>query len=218
MQTLKILHTSFINHNVKRYVLEKPKDFIYKPGDAGRFSINKEGWEDKKRPFTFTSLNDWPELELIVKVYDDHEGVTNEMAKLKVGDELILHNVFETIRYKGPGIFIAGGTGITPFLAILRALSASNNIRNHILLYSNHTQYDIILGGELHQMMGESFLNVFTKQGVIGFKERRIDRDFLLEHIQNFNVQFYVCGPKDFTDTITDALIGLGAKAEFVHI
>lgn len=218
MQKLKILHTSYINHNVKRYVLEKPEGFIYKPGDAGRFSINKEGWEDKIRSFTFTSLNNWPELELIVKIYEENEGVTNEMSTLKAGDELILHKVYDTIRYKGPGIFIAGGTGITPFIAIFRALFASGNIKNHVLLYSNHTQYDIILGGELHQMLGDAFFNVFTKQGVIGFQERRIDRNFLLDNIKNFDVQFYVCGPKDFTESVTENLIDMGAKAESVHV
>jgi|SRR5690554_287436 len=218
MQKLKIEHTSYITHDVKRFLLEKPKDFIYAPGTAARFSINKPGWEDKKRPFTFTSLNNWPQLELIVKIYEDHNGVTNEMAKLEVGDELIMHEVFDTINYKGKGIFIAGGTGITPFIAIFRALYQSNNIKNHVLLYSNHTQYDIILGGELHQMLGDAFLNVFTKQGVIGFKERRIDRDFLIEHIKDFSVQFYVCGPKDFTEEITNALVGLGATPESVHV
>lgn len=218
MYKLKILKTNFITHNVKRILVEKPKDeyFMYKPGQATHLSINKPGWEDKKRPFTFTSLNNWPELEFTVKIYDKREAVTHEMGKLVEGDELILHDVFDTIQYKGPGIFLAGGTGITPFIAIFRALLASGNLRGVALLYSNKTQEDIIYGKELHEMLGNAYVNVFTRQGVIGFREHRIDRQFLIDNIGNFDYKFYVCGPRDFTDDITKHLVSLGAKPDSI--
>src|SRR5690606_31229900 len=154
---------------------------------------------DKLRPFTFTSLNEWPHLEFIVKIYDDRDGVTKEMGKLNAGAEFLLHDVFGTISYKGPGIFIAGGTGITPFIAIFRALYFSGNLRDIALMYSNQTEEDVILRDELFKMLGPAFLNVFTRQGVIGFMERKIDRKYLIETIRDFNTQFYVCGPEGFT-------------------
>lgn len=218
MQILKIKKVSFITHDVRRFVLEKPKGFTYNTGQAAHLSINQPKWEDKIRPFTFTSLNEWDDLEFIIKIYDDHNGVTHQLGTLKAGDELILHDIFDTFKYKGKGLFIAGGTGITPFIAIFRALHASNNMQGHTLLYSNKTQHDIILGEELHEMLGNAYYTVFTKQGVIGFKERRIDRDFLLENIGDFGIQFYVCGSKEFANTLNDALISLGAKSEFIHI
>lgn len=218
MHTLKILDTDFETHNVKRFVLEKPKDFIYRPGHSGHFSINQPGWEDKKRPFTFTSLNDWPFLELIIKIYDDHNGVTNQLSQLNAGAELLLHDVFGSISYKGPGIFLAGGTGITPFIAIFRALYYSGNLRNVGLIYSNHSEEDIILHDELFKMLGPAYLNVFTRQGVIGFRERKIDRKFLIETIRDFDKNFYVCGPESFVTDINRDLISLGVKPESVII
>src|SRR5690554_822780 len=110
MKNLKILHTSYVTHDVKRIILEKPKGLVYRPGTAGHFSANVEGWEDKSRPFTFTSLSDWDELELTIKIYEENNGVTQQIGKLKNGDELILHNTFDTIKYKGHGLFLAGGT------------------------------------------------------------------------------------------------------------
>src|SRR5690606_39009152 len=109
MQPLKIKHTQYITHDVKRFVLEKPADFEYAPGQSAHISINLPGWEDKIRPFTFTSLQHWEFLEFIIKIYDDHNGVTAQMSKLNAGDQLLLHDVFGTIKYSGPGIFIAGG-------------------------------------------------------------------------------------------------------------
>jgi len=218
MHILKILETSFITHDVKRFVVEKPKDFIYRPGQSTHLSINLPGWEDKVRPFSFTSLNDWPELEFIVKIYDDRQGVTHQMGKLKAGDELLMHDVFGTISYKGPGIFLAGGTGITPFIAIFRALYHSGNLRRVALIYSNKSKEDVILGGELYQMLGPAYMNVFTRQGVIGFREHKIDKKFLIENIGNFDLQFYVCGPKSFTESISEDLISLGANPESIVI
>jgi|SRR5690625_640757 len=218
MYKLKILKTHFITHNVKRFVVEKPDDekFFYRPAQAAHLSVNKPGWEDQKRPFTFTSLNDWPELEFVIKIYDKREGVSNEFGKLEEGDEIILHDVFDTIQYKGPGIFLAGGTGITPFMAIFRALKASDNLRGVALLYSNKTQDDVIFQKELHDMLGNAYMNVFTRQGVIGFREHRIDRKFLIDNIGKFDYRFYVCGPRDFTEDLTKHLISLGAKPDSI--
>lgn len=218
MQILKILDTNFITHNVKRFVLEKPKEFIYRPGHSAHISINLPEWKDKIRPFSFTSLNEWPYLEFIIKINENHDGVTNQLGKIHRGAELLMHDVFGTIEYKGPGIFIAGGTGITPFIAIFRALYYSNNLKNIGLIYSNQTQDDIVLGEELFKMLGPAYINVFTKQGVIGFKEKRIDRRFLIETIQRFDKRFYVCGPKSFTEDITNALISLGVNSQSVVI
>lgn len=219
MYRLKIKEITYVTHNVKRFVLEKPLNFIeYTPGQAGHFSIDKPGWENQIRPFTFTSLSSWDFIELIIKIYDDREGVTNETDNLKAGDSFILHDIFGTIAYKGPGIFIAGGTGITPFIPIFRALYVSGNMRKLALLYSNKTRNDIILGEELYSMLGSAFMNVFTREGVIGFREKKIDRKFLIDNIGTFTHRFYVCGPKSFTEDITESLISLGANPNSVIV
>jgi ferredoxin-NADP reductase len=49
------------------------------------------------------------------------------------------------IEYKGEGVFIAGGAGVTPFIAILRQLQAENKIANNKLIFTNKTANDIIL-------------------------------------------------------------------------
>lgn len=218
MQTLKILNTHFISHNVKRFVLEKPEGIKYSPGQSAHVSINLPNWEDQIRPLTFTSLQHWDHLEFIVKIYEEHKGVTEQMGKLNIGDELLLHDVYGSIQYKGPGIFIAGGTGITPFIAIFRALFHSGNLRNIALLYSNQTKEDLILHDELTKILGPAYKTVFTREGVIGFRERRIDRKYLIETIGDFNSRFYVCGPKKFTEEICEALVSLGADPEFLIV
>src|SRR6187401_571244 len=97
--TVNILDTQNVTHNVKRFTLEKPGGYTFTPGQATEISINKPEWKNERRPFTFTCLNDWEHLEFTIKIYDDHDGVTNQLGKLPVGGELLLHEVFGTIQY-----------------------------------------------------------------------------------------------------------------------
>ena len=124
--SVKIESIDKITHDVIRIVTTKPFGYKFIPGQATDVSINKEGWEEKKKPFTFTNLPDENHLEFTIKTYPDHKGFTNQLRKLKKEDELILHEVFGAISYKGPGVFIAGGAGVTPFISILVATQLLN--------------------------------------------------------------------------------------------
>lgn len=214
--TVKILAARFINHNVKRFVVEKPADYNFTPGQNVMVALNVPGWESEFRPFTFTSLPGWPYLEFIIKIYDDHNGVSNELGKTNAGGELIIQEIFGTIGYKGPGVFIAGGAGITPFISIFRDLYFSGVPHKSKLILSNKSAEDIILPYELYCMLGKRFINVYTRQGVIGYRDRRIDRKMLIMMIGDFSEHFYVCGSRGFVDNIMGYLISLGAKADSI--
>lgn len=215
-QVVKILRTAYITPDVKQFTVERPPRFKFEPGQATMVAINKPGWTKKKRPFTFTNHRTARKLEFIVKIYPGHNGVTKEMALLRKGDELLLHEVFGAITYQGPGFFIAGGAGVTPFVSILRDLQRKKQLKGNTLLVSNRTAMDVILDEEFTHMLGRNFLKVFTRQNVIGFRERRIDRDILIALVQDFDQHFYVCGSQDFVSHINGMLLELGAKSEWL--
>src|SRR5688572_6994969 len=146
---IKIKAIEQVTHDVKRFQCKKPEGYSFAPGQATEVSIKKKGWEEERRPFTFTSLNEFPDLEFTIKIYSDHPGVTNELNTLQTGDELIIGDVWGAIEYKGLGYFIAGGAGITPFIAILRQLKKENKLEGNKLFFSNKTNQDIILEKEL---------------------------------------------------------------------
>jgi len=208
---VKVLEANYITHDVKCFVVEKPAGYDFIPGQATVVSINHPEWEDEMRPFTFTSLKEQNYLEFIIKIYKDHDGVTNMLGGIKAGDELIVHDVIGAIQYKGPGVFIAGGTGITPFISIFRDLYKNNQIPGNKLIYSNKTTADVIIEKELQNILQDGFVKVFTRENVAGYFGRRIDRKFLIENIGSIKQNFYVCGPFDFVESITADLIGLGA-------
>ncbi|MEO5648409.1 MAG: FAD-binding oxidoreductase [Ginsengibacter sp.] len=215
---VKILGTENVTHNVKRFKLSKPDAYVFAPGQATDIVINLPAWKDERRPFTFTSLNDWDHLEFTIKIYGDHEGVTNELGKLKAGDELILHDIWGAIHYKGEGVFIAGGAGITPFIAILRQLYKDGKLGNNKLIFSNRTSSDIILKEEFEKMLGDNFINTLTDEKTSQFDNRQIDESYLKEKIKDLSQYFYICGPDAMIDSVKNNLQKLGVKEDRIVI
>src|SRR5688572_30245200 len=134
---VKVLDIFPVTHNVRCIRFQKPEGYHFVPGQATDVSLNKPGWENEKRPFTFTCLAEKPFLEFTIKIYNDHKGVTNEMGDLKKGDSLLIGDAWGAIEYKGPGYFIAGGAGITPFISILRWLQKEKKTEGNKLFFSN---------------------------------------------------------------------------------
>jgi ferredoxin-NADP reductase len=215
---VKILAAENVTHNVKRFKLSKPDAYVFTPGQATDIVINLPEWKEERRPFTFTSLNEWDNLEFTIKIYDDHEGVTNQLGKLKAGDELILHDIWGAIHYKGEGIFIAGGAGITPFIAILRQLHKDGKLGNNKLIFSNRTSKDIILKEEFENMLGDNFINTLTDESVEKYDNRKIDESYLKEKIKDLNQYFYICGPDPMIEAISKDLQNLGVDKDKIII
>lgn len=216
-QSVGILGIEPVTHNVRRYIVEKPPGFTFEPGQATEVSIDRDGWRDRKSPFTFTSLAEWDHLEFTIKSYFDHQGVTNELCTLAPGDRLLLRDVWGTITYNGPGTFIAGGAGVTPFIAILRRLNADNGLAGHRLIVSNRTAKDIILRDEFERMAGLECLWTLTEDPAAeGVLHERIDEAFLRRHISDMSQNVYLCGPDPMVKDLRAALERLGARAESV--
>lgn len=214
----KILAIEPVTHNVLRFTIEKPTGYQFIPGQATEVAINKADFKKERRPFTFTSLNDWDHLEFTIKTYTDHDGVTNELTKLKPGDSLLLHDVWGAINYTGEGTFIAGGAGITPFIAIFRQLFKDGQMGTNKLYFSNKTDQDIILKEEFEKMLGTQFINIMTEQEDSIYTHDRINKDFLAKNIEHFDQHFYICGPDPMVEAIQKDLKELGANDKVITV
>lgn len=211
---VKILAINNVTHNVKSFRVEKPEDYTFEPGQATELSINLPDWKEEKRPFTFTSLNDWPYLEFTIKGYSDHDGVTKKLHELNVGDELILRDPWGTINYKGPGYFIAGGAGITPFMAILRHLNKWRALSFNQLFFSNKTEADIIYHEELENILGRNAHYLLTGESTGKYYAHHIDKAYLETHLKDLSKPIYICGPDEMVQQLTAILTELGAKPD----
>jgi len=213
---LKIQSIESATHDVLTIVTNKPAGFKFVPGQATNIAINKGGWLKEERPFSFTNLPGSDSLEFTIKTYPGPESVTNKLLDLKQHDELVLHGVFGAITYKGEGVFIAGGAGITPFISILRSLKAKNEIGDNMLLFANKTRSDIILERELTELLGDAFVNILSEEDVEGYQHGKITEAFLKANITDFRQQFYVCGPPPMIESVQKQLVALGVDKEHI--
>ena len=213
---VKIRSIEKVTHDVLQIVTEKPDSYTFTPGQATDVSINNTDWEDEKRPFTFTCLPDNDYIEFTIKTYPSHKSVTNQLLQLNKGDELILHDVFGDISYKGEGVFIAGGAGVTPFISMFRHLKAVNKIGNNKLIFANKTKADIILEEEFRNLLGKNFINVLSDEKVDGYANGFITEDFLKANIGDLDKNFYVCGPPPMMDAIEKMLANLHVNKKLI--
>jgi ferredoxin-NADP reductase len=217
---VKIRDIKNITHDVLRITIDKPPGYNFVPGQATEVAINKPNWKEERRPFTFTSLPGETHLEFTIKTYSARNGMTNELRQLKQNDELLLHDVWGAISYKGEGIFIAGGAGVTPFIAIFRDLRVKKQIGKNVLIFANKTRADIIDEEVFRKMLGDSFINILSDEKAEGYAHGMINEEFLRSNIKDFKQQFYVCGPPPMMDAILGQLknLGVGDNAITVEV
>ena len=213
-QSVKILEKQNLTHDVLRIVAEKPADLFYHPGQAVDISLNKAGWEKELRAFTFTSLPSDQFIEFTIKTYPDHNGVTNELLSSKTGDSLIIHDVFGDIAYKGEGLFIAGGAGVTPLIAILKQLEKEKKIGNNKLIFANKTNSDNILESSFQSQLEKNFINVLSNENLDGYEHGFISAEMIQKYQENSLGFYYLCGPPPMMDAVEKHLAVLKVSDE----
>lgn len=213
---VKIKSIEKVTHDVLKIVTEKPNAYHFISGQATEISINKIGWKNERRPFTFTCLPTDSYLEFTIKTYQSHKGVTNELLQLKEGDGLILHDVFGAIAYKGEGVFIAGGAGVTPFISIFRFLHSKNEIGGNKLIFANKAKSDIILEQEFKHLLGKNFINILSDEKVEGYAYGYVTEEFLKENITDLKKRIYLCGPEPMMESVEKQLSNLGVEAKSI--
>lgn len=211
---IELLETVPLTPDTAHYVFSKPEGYEFKPGQATDLAIDRDGWRNEERPFTFTSAPEAPVLSFVIKSYPDHEGVTNELPDLKPGDTVKVSDPWGAIEDKGPGTFIAGGAGITPFLGILRDRARQGDLDGCHLIFANKSTEDIILYPLWEGLEDLRTTYLVEHDAEDGQREGQIDAALLDDVVGDWGGRFYVCGPPAMEDTVAKLLKKRGVSDE----
>jgi glycine betaine catabolism B len=220
----RIIGTLLQTHDVMSLSLTKPDGFSYRPGQYCLVSIPGE-FAGQSRPFTFTSSPTDDHLGLAIK----RMGLfTTALHALKSGDTLHISAPFgEQLSFdesiKDDVVFVAGGSGITPFMAALRYAGAKHLKNRLILFYSNRSEKDIIFRADLDQMDGKTvkIVNTLTDEMPVSWKG---ERGFISEKLIRKYVPspsrwlWYICGPPPMIDAMKKILSEMGVPQERLRI
>ena len=163
-------------------------------------------------PFTISALGSHGELSLGIKALGD---CTQHLQLLEQGVSARIHGPFGDFlseQPSGPGLWIAGGIGITPFLARLRAGQPDHPVR---LIYLYRTEEDAAYLHEL-QTLAHSYANFSLTA-----RESGTTAPPFLETIPAtsglLGLNCYLCGPPALVASAVDYLLAQGVPGRQIH-
>jgi predicted ferric reductase len=163
-------------------------------------------------PFTISGLASNGELSLGIKSLGD---CTHHLQSIECGGSARIQGPFGTFlanQTAGPSLWIAGGIGITPFLALLRTRSITQPVQ---LVYLYRTEQDAAYLDELRAFaISQSLLKLTAKECGDQAPE-------LFEIIPNARelsgLECYLCGPPELVTAAVSLLLARGVSAEKIH-
>jgi ferredoxin-NADP reductase len=179
------------------------------------------------RSYSVATAGHDEELEITVEELDDGEVSPYLVEGLQVGEQLEVRGpvggwfIWRPVD-PSPVQLIAGGSGVVPLMAMIRAHEASDNPSPFRLLYSLRAPENMIYRDELTDLAASSSKLdvdlVYTRQAPAGWPELpgRLDKDSLLGHVLPMTQDgsapssFYICGPTPFVEVVADWLVGAG--------
>ncbi|MEU2666944.1 ferredoxin reductase [Micromonospora sp. NPDC007220] len=123
-----------------------------------------------------------------------------------------------------PVLLVAGGSGVVPLMAMVRARRAAGSRVPFRLLYSVRTPADVFYADELRRRvrddLGLDVAYVYTREAPQDWRgePHRIGLADVNSHgwPPELEPLCYVCGPTGFVETVADLLVGLGHQSRRV--
>jgi propane monooxygenase reductase component len=218
-----------VTHDLRHLVLRliEPADLNFFPGQY--MDIRIPGTETT-RSFSManTSTKEGGRLEFIIKVYPD--GVFSSFLdrRLKVGDRLELtgpYGVF-TLREATDEdiVFVGGGAGLAPILALLRSMAERGINRRGVFYYGARTARDLCFVDEINALKEKlpdfQFVPALSEPGdddswtgEVGFITdvvKRYESDLKRAHA-------YLCGPPPMVEAAMPLLAQLGVPEKHIY-
>jgi ferredoxin-NADP reductase len=198
------------------FYFEKPAGFTHEAGQNAMFTLLDPAEEDASgptRPFTLASAPHEPELMIATRMRDS--AFKRYLAKAPLGTKvemdgpagvMVLHE-----DARRPAVFLAGGIGITPFVAIARDAAKRRLPHLLTLFYSNRRPKDAAFLAELERMPNLRLISTMTDAPDWAGERRRIGPELLAEHVKDLRSPvYYFAGPPGMTMAVQGMLAGLG--------
>ncbi len=207
--------------------------FQYKSGQYLTLKLNIEGNEER-RAYSISSCPITDSfIQITIKNIDGgfvSNYLVNNIAEgdwLEVlpplGNFIVEPSANKRIQY----IMIAGGSGITPLMSMIKSILIAEPSSNIVLLYSNRYQDNIIFKDELDQLAVRypdrfAIHHFISRQDgntqYFGRLTPELFKSVILEKIKSLQeTEFYLCGPTSLMQSIEQSIDEYGIARTKVH-
>ena len=194
--------------------------------------LTAEDGYSAQRSYSIASAPSAPHIELIIEKLDDGEVSPYFHEVAQAGDSIELrgplggHFIWRP-EDGGPLLLVAGGSGIAPLMAMVRAWRDSGITAPVMLVYSARTWDEVAFADELQQLQAQVPQRfVFVAATTRGAPQRAGDLSRRLDAAQWQALQarwgqvprhVFVCGSNRFVEAATDGLQAVGVAPQIIR-
>lgn len=219
----KLLGSETIADGTMAFRFTKPEGFSHRAGQSAAFALG-----DLSRVFSIASAPHEPDLLVATRMRDT--DFKRALKSLQLGNVVRIAGVGGAMvlddNAARPAVFLAGGIGVTPFLAMARDATSRNLPQLVTMFYCNRKPEDAAYLEELQDIAAASptFKLVATMtepqksiQGWAG-ETGRIDAAMLARHVSDVRAPvYYLAGPAGMVDATRKMLLGLGVAGKDIR-
>jgi propane monooxygenase reductase subunit len=225
----EVVSNEHVTHDMRHLVLKlvAPTEIAYWPGQYVDIALPGT---DISRSFSMANVSskESGQLEFIIRCYPDGRFSHFLDSQLAVGDRLDVTGPFGVFTLRDGRdsdlVFVGGGAGMAPILAVLRSLAERGSTRKVRYYYGARTQRDLCFEKDLYALAETvpnfSYLPALSEadgsepwEGEIGFIT-----DIVKKYESDLSgADCYVCGPLPMVEAAMDVLLGLGAPEKNIY-
>lgn len=213
--TASVAQLSQHEHGILDLRLTTEWPFVHQPG---QYAFLRFAHDQEPHPFTIASSGDSPQtLRFAIKSLGDF---TAELAnRLQVGQPVTIEGPYGEFRFDAPGtrqIWVAGGIGITPFLARLDYLAARGGRDQPIdFWYATRSDQPTSFPQSLEQLCQQCGV---TFHHLDSSRQAYLTAATLHEAVGSFAaVSIWFCGPSAFANCLLNGLAVYGFDKRHFH-
>jgi propane monooxygenase reductase subunit len=216
-----------VTHDMRHLVLRltEPSEIKFFPGQYMDIAVPGT---DAVRSFSManTSSRESGQLEFVIKVYPDGLFSNFLDQTLQVGDQLELTGPFGVFTLRDSEadlVFIGGGAGMAPILALLRSMAERGLQRKATFFYGARGRRDLCFEPELRaleeKLPGFRYLPALSEAGDDDWDgETGLITDVVKRHAADLSgAHAYVCGPPPMVEAALPLLATLGVEEKRIY-
>ena len=126
---------------------------------------------------------------------------------------------YEPLRDAKTVVGIAGGSGITPFRSLAKAIADGDEDAEIILLYGSRTLADAVFQEEFKALEGPKFklVNVLSNEERDGCEKGFITEELIRKYAPEGAYSIFLCGPQAMYDFVDKEIAKLGLRKKFIR-
>jgi len=163
--------------------------------------------------------------ELTVRANPNGFVADKLLENLKVGDEVISSSpkgnfYYEDLRDGENVIAVAGGAGITPFMAMAQAIADGIEKFNLTIIFNSRTEDSILFKQELDAVCAKTdkvkVVNVLSREEKDGYEHGHITAELIKKYApESYSV--YICGPEKMYKSVLEEVRKLGVPERLIR-